>query len=259
MTALMYHDVVSERDADGSGFQGRGPALYKVAPEQFSAHLDAILTLTPEASTGRDVVITFDDGGVSGLVAADELERRGLRGHFFITTNYIGTAGFLDASGIRTLAQRGHTIGSHSCSHPLRIGHCEWPQLVAEWTESRAILADIIGTDVRSGSAPGGDFAPPVASAAALAGYDTLFTSEPMTSVDRRFGLTLVGRFAIRRWTKPQTAAGLAAGHLLPVARQALAWKVLKWSKRLGGVHYLRLRQILLRTRDEVRWGDHQA
>ena len=78
------------------------------------------------------------------------------------------------------------SIGSHSCSHPLRMGHCSWPQLLDEWSRSRAILSDIVGADVRDASVPGGDFAPQVAEAAARAGITRLFTSEPTGDVAPR-------------------------------------------------------------------------
>ena len=38
----MYHDVVAAGDEDTSGFPGRDAALYKITPEAFAAHLDAI-------------------------------------------------------------------------------------------------------------------------------------------------------------------------------------------------------------------------
>src|SRR5476651_920421 len=104
MTALMYHDVVADGMEDSSGFPGRDAARYKVTPARFESHLDAIA-----GSVGAHrPAITFDDGGVSALGAADMLERYGLRGHFFVTVNYIGTRGFLDPAGIRELRNRGH-------------------------------------------------------------------------------------------------------------------------------------------------------
>src|SRR5690348_14175005 len=105
MTALMYHDVVAAGDDDSSGFPGRDAGLYKIAPELFGAHLDALQrvrssVIAVDSPDGRDLprrralpalAITFDDGGASALVAADLLQARGFIGHFFITTNYIGT------------------------------------------------------------------------------------------------------------------------------------------------------------------------
>jgi peptidoglycan/xylan/chitin deacetylase (PgdA/CDA1 family) len=249
----MYHDVVAEGEADRSGFPGRDAALYKITPERFEAHLAAIGRGRPEQP---DVIFTFDDGGISALDAAERLERRGWQGRFFITTDYIGARGFLDPRDIRELHARGHGIGSHSCSHPLRMGHCPGPKLLAEWTASQARLADILGAPVTAASVPGGDFAPGVAEAAAAAGFRELFTSEPTRAARPAFGLTLRGRFTIQRWTAPAVAAGLARGAWAPCARQAVGWSLKKMAKRLGGPAYLRVRQQVLRHGAEVRWGD---
>jgi peptidoglycan/xylan/chitin deacetylase (PgdA/CDA1 family) len=218
-----------------------------VTPELFAAHLDAIAV--PAA-------FTFDDGGASAMAAADLLEARGLAGRFMITTNYIGTRGFLGERDIRDLARRGHVVGTHSCSHPLRMGRCGWAQLMEEWTRSCAALAAILGTAVRVASVPGGDFAPQVAEAAARSGITTLYTSEPTSEPRNAFGLTIVGRFAIQKWTTPRTAAALAAGDRLACARQAVVWNAKKISKRIGGERYLQLRRLLLGHGGEVRWGD---
>jgi peptidoglycan/xylan/chitin deacetylase (PgdA/CDA1 family) len=192
------------------------------------------------------------------MAAADLLEARGFTGHFFVTANYVGTRGFVGANDIRDLARRGHVVGSHSCSHPLRMGHCSWTQLLAEWTRSRAILSDIVGEDVRAASVPGGDFAPQVAEAAAEAGIHLLFTSEPTPEARQAFGLTLVGRFTIQRWTTAETAAALAAGKWLPRARQMVVWNAKKMTKKLGGERYLQLRKLLLGHGSDVQWGDQR-
>jgi peptidoglycan/xylan/chitin deacetylase (PgdA/CDA1 family) len=258
VNALMYHDVVAAGDDDTSGFPGRAAALYKVTPETFAAHLDALSDLS--ASPARPAlfapVLTFDDGGRSAMEAAGLLEAHGWRGHFFVTTNYIGTRGFLSEAEIRSLAQRGHVIGSHSCSHPLRMGHCSWPQLIDEWSRSRSILSEIIGAEVNVASVPGGDFAPQVAEAAARAGITRLFTSEPTDEARHAFGLMLIGRFTIQRWTTAATAAALAAGEWLPCARQTVLWNTKKMTKRIGGDRYLQIRKLLLGQGDEVQWGD---
>jgi len=271
MNALMYHDVVDAGADDTSGFPGRDAALYKITPQLFAEHLDAIATSASSASHPPDLpdppglpglpgppgpVFTFDDGGVSATRAAECLEARGLVGHFLITTNYIGTRGFVTERDIRELARRGHTIGSHSCSHPLRMGHCSWTQLMDEWTYSRARLSDVLGAEVRTASVPGGDFTPQVAEAAARAGITTLFTSEPTAEKRHAFGLTLVGRYTIQTWTAAATAAALAAGEWLPCARQVVMWNAKKMSKRVGGARYLQIRKLLLGHGNEVQWGD---
>ncbi len=275
MNALMYHDVVAAGAEDTSGFPGRDAALYKVTPERFGAHLDAIREFVraerparpaphsllvsqapPAPPTPPAPVITLDDGGVSAMRAAEALEARGLVGRFFITANYIGARGFVTDRDVRDLTSRGHIVGSHSCSHPLRMARCSWSQLLDEWTRSCDILGEILGEKVRVASVPGGDFAPQVAEAAARAGITTLFTSEPTGGSRHAFGLALVGRFAIQKRTGAATAAALAAGDWLPCARQAIVWNAKKVSKRLGGEKYLQLRKLLIGHGSEVRWGD---
>ena len=241
MPALMYHDIVCAGAEDASGFGGRDAALYKVTPERFAEHLAAIAR-----AGARNTVLTFDDGGLSAMRAADGLEQHGLVGHFFMTVDYIGALGFLTRGDLRQLHARGHVVGSHSCSHPLRMGHCARSRLFYEWRQSRAVLSDLIGANVLTASVPGGDFAWPVAETAAEAGFATLFTSEPTTIVHALGGLTVHGRFAIKRWTRASTAARLARGQAIACAPQVFSWNGKKLIKRLGGAGYVELRRRLL-------------
>jgi peptidoglycan/xylan/chitin deacetylase (PgdA/CDA1 family) len=259
--ALMYHDVVPAGAEDSSGFPGRDAALYKVTPEVFEAHIAAIRDYLDSSALPASMapVITFDDGGVSAMVAADVLERHDFRGHFFITVNYLATPGFLAERDVRELRTRGHAVGSHSCSHPLRMGRCSWNQLREEWKRSRTTLADIVGENVPAASVPGGDFTPAVAEAAAAAGFTRLFTSEPVLASRFRHGLTIQGRFVIQKWTSPRRAAALAAGAWLPCALQVVEWNAKKIGKRLGGDRYLQLRKLIIGHGDEVRWGDRRS
>jgi peptidoglycan/xylan/chitin deacetylase (PgdA/CDA1 family) len=244
----MYHDVVAAGAEDTSGFKGRDAAIYKVTPERLGEHLRTIGLALP-AKSRRQLVLTFDDGGASAVQAAAILEQRGFTGYFFffITADLIGTPGFVTAADLNELAGRGHTIGSHSCTHPLRMGHCGWLQLLDEWTRSRAALCEVLGRDVRVASVPGGDFSPRVA-AAAHAGYEQLFTSEPTRRTRHMLGIRVTGRFAIRRWTTPNRAAALAAGAWLACTGQAVAWNGMKVVKHLAGERYVELRRRLFRS-----------
>src|SRR5215471_17775111 len=104
--AIMYHDVVEDGDFASSGFPGEGANVYKLRREDFQGHLDAIA-----AAGAKDVLLTFDDGGVSfHTPVASLLEAYGWRGHFFVTTDRIGTPGFLSEDQIRDLYRRGHLI-----------------------------------------------------------------------------------------------------------------------------------------------------
>jgi hypothetical protein len=59
-STLMYHDVVPAGAEDSSGFPGRDAALYKVTPQQFDAHLDAIKQSLVVDPAHPALIITFD-------------------------------------------------------------------------------------------------------------------------------------------------------------------------------------------------------
>ena len=114
--ALMYHDVVPSAHPESSGFAGADAARYKLTPDQFDDHLQAIrarirrggaaTSVTPATIDVVDrlgpfswpLLLTFDDGGGSASRIADVLERHGWRGHFFITTSRIDASNTATAS-----------------------------------------------------------------------------------------------------------------------------------------------------------------
>lgn len=250
--ALLYHDVVPLGAEDSSGFPGPGAARYKLSPEDFRHHLDAITdaVIPPGRGSLEGLLLTIDDGGVSNLSPmADLLEERGWRGHFFITTDRIGSREFLNAEQIRELDRRGHVIGSHSCSHPKRISDLAECEIEREWAQSRLVLADILGQPVETASVPGGHYSRGVARAAARAGVRTLFTSEPTTKKWEIDGCLILGRYTVFRGDGPALAAALASGRWWPCWRQALSWNLKKLAKRAGGDFYLACRERYLARR----------
>lgn len=239
--ALLYHDVVRTDEFDSSGFAGADADIYKLALKTFQDHLGAIATVN------SGVVLTFDDGGASAYsYIADELEERGWHGYFFIATNWIGKPGFLNPAQIRELRQRGHVIGSHSCSHPSRISRYTLGDIIHEWSRSASVLAEILGESVVTASVPGGFYSEKVARAAAIAGLQTLYTSEPTTHTDTVEGCAVKGRFMIQRNTSARTAAGLARGALIPQVQQLVWWNSKKLLKAAGGRAWLSFRKRVL-------------
>jgi peptidoglycan/xylan/chitin deacetylase (PgdA/CDA1 family) len=243
--SIMYHDVVERGDPGASGFPGPGPAIYKIDREDFARHLEAI---RKARHPGRELLLTFDDGGLSAYApVAGMLEQYGWRGHFFVTTDWIGRPGFLNAGQIRDLDRRGHVIGSHSCSHPERMSREPWDRMLVEWKGSTEQLAEIVGHPVKVASVPGGYYSRRVAEAAAAAGIETLFTSEPTARVRTVNGCRVLGRYTVQRGMGAEWPAGFAAGKLAPRLRQGLLWKAKGLAKSLGGPLYLRLREAILR------------
>lgn len=253
---LEYHDVIAGDQFDESGFPGASSASYKLVVRDFTAHLEAIRATgslveradrIANANSGATLVfLTFDDGGAGALSeTAPLLESFGWTGHFFVVTGRVGTPGFLDAEGIRALHRRGHLVGSHSCTHPLRFSGLSSRDMVREWKDSRDSLQDVLQAEVTIASVPGGYYRRPAAEAAAEVGYRVLFTSEPMTRV-RKVGDCLVfGRYSLRRTSPPTLASDLVTGVGAARGRQWASWNAKKVVKAAGGRVYLAVREIV--------------
>jgi peptidoglycan/xylan/chitin deacetylase (PgdA/CDA1 family) len=254
--ALMYHDVVPVGAFALSGFSIIGADHYKLSEEQFEQHLSAIaasvkdkpVRITDE-NWHTSFLFTMDDGGASALHVADRLERHGWRGHFLIATDFIGTQAFLTAPQVRELADRGHCIGSHTCSHPIPMWSCTPEQMFTEWHDSRQKLESIVGTPVTCGSVPGGTYVPQVAAAAAQAGYTHLFSSEPTSSVREVAGCRVLGRYGILRTTTASEAAKLASGDFIACSRQQALWNAKEMVKKVAAKPYAAARAYFMNRR----------
>jgi peptidoglycan/xylan/chitin deacetylase (PgdA/CDA1 family) len=252
--SLCYHDVVDAANPDASGFAGDAAARYKLTWAQFTSHLDALAAALPppaavaEARDG-DWLLTFDDGGHSALEIARALTARGWTGHFFVTAGSIGAPGFVDAEGVRELSALGQVVGSHSWSHPERMSSLTDAELEREWRDSRGRLEEILGTPVTTASVAGGYHSPRVATAAAAAGMQALFTSEPIAAPHMVDGCRVFGRYAVLHGTSPTAIAAFASGARATRLRQFARWNVLKVVKAATGPAYPRLRRALLRHR----------
>jgi len=241
--ALCYHDVVPENAPDWSGFPGAAAGSYKLTRDAFAAQLTALSALGPDG-----VTLTFDDGGRSAFeIISDMLLERGLVGYFFVTTERIGTTGFLSRPQVAGLRKAGHAVGTHSVSHPLLFGSLPYPRMLAEWRESRQTLEDILGEAVRDGSVPGGLYSVAAGRAAAEAGLRLLFTSEPTVVTDQIDGCRVRGRFAVRSSTTPEALLDLAADRGTARWRYATLWHAKIVARRIGGTPLLRAREWIFR------------
>jgi peptidoglycan/xylan/chitin deacetylase (PgdA/CDA1 family) len=249
--ALMYHDVVVQNRFGESGIQGPDADIYKIDESEFELHLDAlqklasarVKTCLDETLGDSPVFLTFDDGGVCSLWVARRLEDRSWRGHFFITTDWIGKKGFAGKQDLQQMAANGHVIGSHSCSHPLRISELGADRIRNEWQDSVKILSEVVGKPVTVASVPGGFYSRQVGELAAEAGIKILFTSEP-TAVPRQIGAVLtLGRYYLQQGMGPEKAVSFAGGPGTARLMQAINWGLKKAAKRVGGEMYAKFRR----------------
>lgn len=205
IAAFLYHDVTD--DPTESGFQRRTALRYKQTREAFANHLDGIAFsgLTPKtvsrlnfSQPGRHVLLTFDDGGRGALHAAEELNRREWKGHFFITTGLLGSRTFLNANQLRHLQSCGHVIGSHSHTHPDIFKALPYQAMIQEWRTSTHLLSDLLGIDCDTASVPGGDVSRRVYQSANEAGLRFLFTSDPILIPKPEGDCWILGRICPR-------------------------------------------------------------
>jgi peptidoglycan/xylan/chitin deacetylase (PgdA/CDA1 family) len=249
MRTLMYHDIAPRAEREAIGFPGPLAARYKLEPAAFEAHLDAVAATGLEVralDAGEpppDVAVTFDDGGASAPLAAAALERHGWRGQFFITSARIDTPGFLSSAQLLELHARGHLIGSHSHTHPTYMGRLTRAELDEEWSRSRSVIGELLGSAPRTASVPGGYLSGEVISSAAAAGYQLLFTSEPTAHLADR-ALAVRGRYTIWDTTPASVAAAYARGERLACGRLWLEWNAKKLAKRVSPAVYQRLRRV---------------
>lgn len=169
LPVLMYHHV------------GDPESRYQISMWRFEEQLDWLqengyttITLAEayDALLGRGtlpdrpVVLTFDDGYVSHWDAAVALDRRGMRGVFFVTLGHPRMADWQ----IKDLSGRGHEIGSHTISHP-DLTTLSDEALAYELNASRSQLETIAGRPIEFFAYPYGAWNHRVVSAVQAAGY----------------------------------------------------------------------------------------
>jgi peptidoglycan/xylan/chitin deacetylase (PgdA/CDA1 family) len=235
VATLMYHEVTD--DPKTSGFQRAAALPYTYSCSAFARHLDAIASgpVGPALVTDIDfaralkdryLLLTFDDGGASARYAAEQLELRGWKGHFFIVTARIGERTFLKQADVRALRSAGHLIGTHSHTHPNIFRSLSADGMATEWRVSRTILESLLGEPCTAASIPGGDISAGVLESVTAAGIRYLFTSEPYLQPERIGETWILGRVTLK--------AGVSAAtirHLVSFR----GWQRVQLIRRLGG------------------------
>jgi len=166
---------------------------FAVSPEDFSRQMDALtrtgrvvdLGVALEDIGGRSepppqVVLTFDDGTHDFLTTAmPVLTRLELPAVIYVNPSRVGTPGFLGWHDLLDLARVGVQVGSHSLDH-CSLGRLERNEVCRQLVESRRVLEDRLGREVRSLAYPYGtmhDFSDLVRAEVSRAGYQSACSS----------------------------------------------------------------------------------
>ncbi|MER5318544.1 polysaccharide deacetylase family protein [Streptosporangium roseum] len=89
-------------------------ALVALAVLQPVSHAESA---KPPKKVTTVVSLTFDDGDATHTATARMLEKRGMRGTFYINTDTIGRDAKLTRRELAAIAKAGHEIGGHTLTH----------------------------------------------------------------------------------------------------------------------------------------------
>lgn len=172
-----YHDVLPEYDRD----LRRHLRAYRDLGSMVSWDEALDVLAGRRTLTGPTFCLSFDDGHSTWRdVAAPILDDLKIPATFFLTTDLIGRPGNLTWADCRDLADAGHTLGSHTLTHP-RLADCDPAELERQVAGSKAEIEDRVGLEVKDFAAPYG--APGVdvndreVEAATAAGYRSFATT----------------------------------------------------------------------------------
>jgi len=190
------------------------------------------------------VAITFDDGCETDLIAAAPvLEEAGFHATFYVTTGFLGTAGYMSPAQLRELSSRGFEIGCHSMTHPY-LNDLDSHTLKVEIVAARDRLQDIIGKNVDHFSCPGGRYDQRTLVIAREAGYRSVANSQNHANSSSTDPFQL-GRVPVMRTTDIRQFARICQGSGLWKLRAGESVRS-KARKILGNSAYDRLRKTLL-------------
>ncbi len=161
---VLFHRVTDEIPPDGLTVSTRWFRDFcQLMRDRFHvismSELQRCLTAN-EAMPRRSVVITFDDCYKDNLAAARVLAEHGLPATFFVPTQFVETDHVFDWdigltrlanltwNDVREMVQLGHSIGSHSVSHP-DLGIVPSKQARFELLESKRVLEDRLEMPIR--------------------------------------------------------------------------------------------------------------
>ena len=255
LPVLMYHAL--EDDQHPLDGLDRGTRVYVLRCEQFEQQMELLHRegfrtffldelLNREPWPERALVLTFDDGHVSNsTLALPILQKYGFKAEFFITTDWIGTPGYLSVEQIATLSSAGMSIGSHGVSHRFLGDLCQ-QEVERELQGSMEALSAITGSRITSFSAPGGRLNPLALQLAQRLGYRIVYGSRP-GSFRPGAPPVQVPRFDIRCDCDQESFRRLVQLDPAYLRRLGNRHRLLTWFKgALGNERYDRARNILL-------------
>jgi len=186
---LMYHEIY--RPEDRYRLRGLTNPGYNTEVNVFRkqiAYLDAkrIKTLTIDElfikesfDQGEETIcLTFDDGWRGNyLYGYPILQEYGLKATFYIATDLIGKPFYMTWEDIKEMAASGMSIQSHTVTHQ-PLAHMGVERVLFELSESKRVIEERLGQEVRHLSLPHGSKNGKTWPIAKEIGYQSICTSD---------------------------------------------------------------------------------
>jgi peptidoglycan/xylan/chitin deacetylase (PgdA/CDA1 family) len=211
---LMYHRAAPE----GAPAARR----YRVSPEELETQLSYLrsagyrsmglddlvsIVLLQAPIPDKRVAITFDDGYADfAQFAAPLLERYGFSATVFVVTDHVGTSNLwdrdieevalMDWDTLRSLHERGFTVGGHTASHQ-RLTRLDNASVVSEISRCRTALRTELGTPARHFASPYGLRDSGVDALIGACGFETGLSCEPSAATNK-YPLLRLPRLEVR-------------------------------------------------------------
>ena len=163
----------------------------------------------------KSVILTFDDGNISVITTAFPImQKYNFTGVAYIVYKYLGAGGSMDADQVKTLAENGWEIGSHSFTHADLIDHQE--RLGTEIVTSRVMLERKLGVPVLTFAYPYGRFNSSAVDLVKRAGYIAAFGVENNQKPEIN-GLFYLNRLVVKGEYDIEQFSALLSGSGIPV------------------------------------------
>lgn len=241
MLILNYHQISS----DSANTVSEPARFYALSRDRFVEQINwlasqPIKTLTideflaPEyiSSSGKDLIITFDDGYLSDIeIAAPLLFSLGLRATFFICIEFIGRPGYMSWKQIAELLHMRMSVQCHGLLHH-DLSKLPVDAITDELSAAKLCLERNLGVDISFLSLPGGFSDSRVYSAAFRSGYKAVCNSSPGIAKRR----PILNRIALRHSSSLAEFQSLIRGDYKTIAMARLKYGTAKQVKRLVGV-----------------------
>ena len=177
--------------------------------------------------TPKTCILTFDDGHRSSLELAGAMEAAGVRGTFFLTSDYCRKrSDFLQPNEITDLASRGFDFGTHGVTHK-PLSSLDRDALETELVDSKSWLEEILRHEVSTMSLPAGQGGRAVRAAAFRYGYRVIGNSREAANSDL-YTPGEMNRFVVLAGHGPADVLKLASASPAYIwhrrLRQAMIW-----------------------------------